>query len=99
MKGQRRLRVVLEQTGSAVTGRQESDGFSGGVHGHVAASAVRLKFDDEYEGSTIFYSLEGQASPARMSGTVLFGAANGGNTGVMNLRQHGSGTWEARRAG
>jgi L-seryl-tRNA(Ser) seleniumtransferase len=99
MKGRRRLRVVLEQAGSAVTGRQESDGFSGGVHGQVAASAVRLKFDDEYEGSTIFYSLEGEASPAHMSGTVQFGAANGGNTGVLNLRQHGTGTWEARRAG
>ncbi|MDR3538850.1 MAG: PLP-dependent transferase [Acetobacteraceae bacterium] len=99
LKGGRRHRVTLEQQGTDVTGRQESNGFSGGVQGQVSASVVRLIFDGEHEGSTIFYTLEGEAAPSRMTGTVLFGAANGTNRGVLNLRQHGSGTWEARRPG
>ncbi len=97
LKGGRRHRVTLEQQGTDVTGRQESNGFSGDVRGRVSASVVRLTFDGEHEGSTIFYSFEGEAAPSRMTGTVLFGAANGTNRGALNLRQHGSGTWEARR--
>jgi L-seryl-tRNA(Ser) seleniumtransferase len=99
LKGARQHRVRLRQQGADLTGIQESNGYSGGVKGRVAASTVRLTFDGEYEGNTIFYSFEGQADPTRMTGTVLFGAANGSNRGALNLRQHGSGTWEARRAG
>jgi L-seryl-tRNA(Ser) seleniumtransferase len=99
LKGGRRHRVTLVQQGAELTGRQESNGFSGGVKGQVSASTVRLMFDDVYEGSTIFYSFEGEADAAHMEGAVLFGAANGSNHGVLNLRQHGSGTWEARRLG
>lgn len=99
LKGARQHRVTLVQQGSDLTGRQVSNGFSGGVKGRLSASTIRLTFDGQYEGSTIFYSFEGEADPDRMAGAVLFGAANGSNHGVLNLRQHGTGTWEARRLG
>jgi D-glucosaminate-6-phosphate ammonia-lyase len=97
LKGTRRHRLSLKQQGAVLTGHQESNGFSGDVTGQLSASTVRLTFDGQYEGSTIFYSFEGEAGEAKMEGAVLFGAANGTNHGILNLRQHGSGTWAARR--
>ncbi len=97
LKGQRVHRLDLHQDGPALSGRQDSEQFSGGVTGRISGSVVELVFDDVYEGSTIFYTFAGRAAPSSMTGTVLFGAANGTNRGTFNLRQHGNGTWTASR--
>jgi hypothetical protein len=97
LKGARRHRVTLEQRGGEVSGRHQSDGFSGEVTGRIDAAAVRLTFSAGLEGNVITYSFEGGTAPGGMAGSVLFGAAHGSNRGVLNLRQHGSGTWEAHR--
>jgi D-glucosaminate-6-phosphate ammonia-lyase len=98
LKGRRIHRMVLEQDGASLSGRQDSEQFSGGVAGCVAATAIELTFDAEYEGSTIFFSFAGTAAPSLMTGTVLFGAVNGTSGGEFNRRQHGAGTWTAHRA-
>jgi D-glucosaminate-6-phosphate ammonia-lyase len=97
LRGRRVHRLHLDQDGTALSGRQDSEQFSGGVAGHVSGSTVELTFDGLYEGSTIFYSFAGEAAPSHMGGTVLFGAANGTSRGTLNLRQHGGGTWLASR--
>jgi hypothetical protein len=99
LKGARQHRVKLQQRGAEVSGQQDSPGFSGAVKGRVAAASVQLVFDGAYEGSTVYYSFEGGSVPAGLAGTVLFGAADAAHAGVLNLRQHGAGTWEARRLG
>jgi hypothetical protein len=56
-----------------------------------------MTFEAEGEGNVIAYSFEGEATAERMAGRVLFGVVNGIHRGVLNLRQHGGGTWEAKR--
>ena len=98
LRGSRRHRMLLRQDGEALSGRQESEQFSGPVAGRLDADGVTLRFDACYEGSTISYSLAGQPTQAGLAGVVAFGAANGTSQGELNLRQHGAGSWTARRA-
>jgi L-seryl-tRNA(Ser) seleniumtransferase len=98
LKGSRQHRAKLVQSGSGISGQQVSDGISGLVTGALSATGIKLTFETKYEGSTIFYTLEGSPNGATMSGTAHFGAANGTNHGILNLKQHGAGTWKAHRA-
>jgi L-seryl-tRNA(Ser) seleniumtransferase len=97
LRGSRRLRVILEQRGNDVSGRHDSDGFSGTVTGLICAATVRLQLAARFEGNAIVYSCEGNAAPDAMQGNAVFGATSASHAGPFNLRQHGAGTWEARR--
>lgn len=98
LKGVRQHRAKLVQSGAGISGQQASGGISGPVTGALSPTGIKLTFETKYEGSTIFYTLEGSPDGSTMSGTAHFGAANGTNHGILNLKQHGAGTWEAHRA-
>ena len=98
LKGERRLRVKLHQHGAEISGRHDSNGFAGEATGQVDGATVRLNFGAPYEANIATYSLEGAPTgPSALAGSVQFGAVHSNNRGPFNLRQHGSGTWEARR--
>lgn len=98
LKGERRLRVNLHQHGAEVSGRHDSNGFAGDATGQVNGATVRLTLGAPYEANLVTYSLEGAPTgPSALAGSVQFGAVHSSNRGAFNLRQHGAGTWEARR--
>jgi D-glucosaminate-6-phosphate ammonia-lyase len=97
MKGARRHRLDLEQSGAALSGRQQSDLFAGPVAGRLAADRVEFHFDGRYEGARIMYRFDGAVADGAMSGRVTLGAASDTSPGPVNLAQFGTGEWRAER--
>lgn len=99
MHGARTHRLTLQQQGSAITGSQTSQQFEGPVSGSLDAEGVHLEFRTRYEGSTIFYSLDGAVADGTMKGTVSLGTASDHHQGPINKSQFGTGAFQAVRAG
>jgi hypothetical protein len=99
MHGARAHRLTLQQQGGTITGSQSSPQFDGPVSGSLDADGVHLEFRTRYEGSTIFYSLDGAVTDGQMKGTVSLGTASDHHQGPINKAQFGTGAFEAVRAG
>jgi L-seryl-tRNA(Ser) seleniumtransferase len=97
LHGARTHRLRLGQQGTALNGTHESDAFAGPVAGRLTPSGVAFQFDTRFEGSTIRYTFEGRLANGGMAGTAEFGTYNDHHQGVVNLRQFGSGEFQARR--
>jgi len=97
MHGQRTHRMKIGQSGSALSGQQNSSDFSGPVSGKLTHEGVAFSFQTRFEGSIIAYQFDGKVANDSMGGTVTFGTSNDHHQGVVNLGQFGSGKWEARR--
>ena len=89
--------ITLVQTGSALQGKQTSDGFAGAVIGTVDGTAVRLVFEDTYEGAIITYQFTGVIDAERMVGEVMLGSTTPQTRGIVSYTQYGTARWQARR--
>jgi len=98
LHGERLHTLHLQQQGSNLAGRQESEQFAGNVVGKLTAQTVRLEFEVRHEGSAIAYRFEGKADADRMAGEVVLGSATDNHRGPVNLSQFGKGRWQAQRA-
>jgi D-glucosaminate-6-phosphate ammonia-lyase len=97
MHGTRAHRLMLEQNGGDIGGRQRSALFEGPVCGDIDGEHIRLAFEGRHEAATISYRFEGSVTDGEMAGTVLLGAASDQNQGIVNRTQFGAGAWLARR--
>jgi hypothetical protein len=98
LHGQRLHKLRLQQQGSQLTGRQESEQFAGTVVGRLTARNILMEFEARHEGSAIAYRFEGTVDADRMTGDVLLGSATDSHRGPVNLSQFGKGQWQAERA-
>jgi L-seryl-tRNA(Ser) seleniumtransferase len=99
LRGERTHRLRIEQRGSELSGQQHSADFDSPVVGRLTPEGVDFSFDYRYEGSRISYRFLGQAKDRTMGGTVLLGAVTDFHQGSVNLRQFGTGDWQASRVG
>ena len=90
-------RVTLSQTGSLLRGEQTSDRFAGAVTGAVDGAAVRLVFEDTYEGAIITYQFAGVIDAETMAGKVMLGSTTSQTRGIVSYTQYGTARWQARR--
>ena len=98
LHGDRTHDLSLHQDGTHLTGEQHSDGFAGPVTGEITGQTVSLTMQARYEGSTISFHLNGEASPSSMHGQVVLGSMTDHHQGPINLGQFGTAAWEAVRA-